>query len=148
MRKDVVVAISIGLVIGLVITYGIWIANKSLKMAQNRPAASPSPVTSLSPEISPTPGPASNSILVVSSPEDESLSDTAAITVKGQTQPNLDLLVLAEKSEIFVKSDTRGNFSAAVSLETGYNQLRIIVFDASGTEYSVDRLVTYSTSKI
>ena len=148
MRKDVVIAISIGLVIGLVITYGIWIANKSLKLAQNHPWASPTPVTASSPEVSPSPNPSTNSVLAIPSPEDESLSESATITVKGQTLPNSDLVVLSEKSETFLKSDSRGEFSTSINLETGYNQLKIIVFDASGVEHSVERLVTYTTSKI
>jgi len=148
MRKDVVIAISIGLVIGLVITYGIWIANKSLKLAQNHPGASPTPVTTSSPEASPSPNPSANSVLVISSPEDESLSESATVTIKGQTIPNSDLVFFSEKSETFLKSDARGEFSTSVNLETGYNQLKIIVIDASGVEYSVERLVTYTTSKI
>ncbi len=52
MRKEVLVAIIIGFGLGLVITFGIWTANKALKTA-----APPTPPTEEKEEVTPTPAP-------------------------------------------------------------------------------------------
>jgi len=144
MKKEVFLAVFVGFVLGLIITFGIWTANKSLR--------TPPPVVTPTPEVSPSPTPASQNSsavsLTVTSPEDESISSDSTITLTGKTGPGLPVSVTWENSQTLIVSDATGNFEADIKLEGGYNRLTVTVTDASGNSATKELLVTYTTSKI
>jgi hypothetical protein len=142
MKKEVLLAVTVGFVLGLLITFGIWTANKNLVTKSPQPTPTP-PVS-----ISPTPDPVSNMTLVITSPENEFLSAAASITVTGKTKANSPVSIFSEKNQKIIISDSAGAFSSEVDLEGGYNQIKVIVTDQSGNSISKDLLVTYTTSKI
>lgn len=137
MKKEVLLAIGVGFGLGLVITFGIWTANKSLKQAkvQVTPAPTPTPVVVNEP-------PATNQ-LTITSPEDESISAVATITVSGKSTPNAVISIIFEEDETIIEADDKGEFSTKINLIGGYNT--IIISDQENTE---TRIVTYSTAKI
>lgn len=142
MKKEVLLAVTVGFVLGLLITFGIWTANKSLVAKSPKP--SPTPLVS----ISPTQAPVNDLTLLIISPENEFLSAAANITVTGKTKANLPVSIFTEKDQKIIISDSTGAFSSEVNLEGGYNQIKVIVTDPSGNSVSKDLLITYTTSKI
>ena len=143
MKKEVFLAISIGFILGLIITFGIWTANKSLKqLPQTTPTPSPVPVTSLSPT------PSSSVTLTLTSPEDESLTSQNSVTVSGKTFPNASVAITSESGEQIITADSSGNFSSSVDLDGGYNTITAAAFDQTGNSSSQSVTVTYTTSKI
>lgn len=140
MKKEVILAISIGFALGLIITFGIWTANQSLK---NLPQ--PSPKASVAPSPSPV---SSSAALVISSPDDESLVATDTTPLSGTTIPNATLLVVSENSEQTAVADASGNFSLDVNLITGFNTITVYSYAADGQETSQSLTITYSTAKI
>ncbi len=155
MGKEVVLAIAIGFAVGIVITFGIWTANKSLKNlpTANNPtptltATSPNPTSSTS--ISPTPASSTttNSSLTIETPEDELLTDKSTVTVSGKTVPGAQVVVLAEKNEYIVTADQAGKYTADVSLDGGYNTITVTSYDKTGTSSSQSITITLSTAKI
>lgn len=141
MKKEVFLAISIGFALGLIITFGIWTANRSLKNA--RLAASPTPSPTAIPLSTPT-TPVTTNKLTIISPEDESLVNTPQITLTGKTDANTPVAITYEdiKQQI-VTSDTSGNFKAVIDLVSGYNTINVT---ALGNTQTI--IVTYSTAKI
>lgn len=143
MKKEVFLAISIGFVLGLIITFGIWTANKSLKqLPQTTPTPAPTPAASISPT------PASAVTLTLSSPEDESLTNVSSVTVSGKTFPNASVAIASESDDQIVTADSSGNFSTTVDLDGGYNTITATAFDQTGNSSSQSVTVTYTTSKI
>lgn len=142
MKKEVVLAISIGFALGLIITFGIWTANQSLK---NLPQ--PSPKASVSPSPSPS-NQVTNNQLTINTPDDEALVSTDTTTLSGTTTANATLLIISESGEQTAVADASGNFSVDVDLITGFNVITVYSYSADGQEFSKSLTITYSTAKI
>lgn len=142
MRKEVLIAIIIGFVLGLVITFGIWTANKALK--ETAPTAT-APAEEVS-EETPTPKPALE--LLITSPEDNSVSEKEMIEVSGQTVVNAIIAITYPDGEKLIEADEDGNFSTEISLVGGDNQIKVSAFNEEGDEVTKTLSVVYSTAKI
>jgi Glucodextranase, domain B len=146
MKKEVFLAVLVGFVLGLLITFGVWTANRSLKpnvrpnIASSLPTPLPSPVSQ---ESSP-----SVVNLSITSPADETLTGTDTITLSGKTSPGAAVAVTYEGGEEILTADTTGAFSTDIKLEGGYNRITATAFDQNGNQNSQEILVTYSTTKI
>jgi len=145
MRKEVIFAIILGFALGLIITLGIWQANKAIKNQQ----------TQITNEESVLPTQAENTTnkvvpfsLTIVKPEDESLSSTATIPVSGTTEPGAQVVVIGEKSEEIIEADENGVFSTEISLVSGTNEITVTAYSDKGDEATKTILVVYSTSEI
>jgi hypothetical protein len=147
MKKEVALAVSLGFILGLIITFGIWTANKSLKNHAQEKTATPT-TARVQADISPTPVPADGFSLSITSPEDEALSNVSNIVLTGVTSPKAVLAIMSETGQQIVEADTDGEFTAKITLEGGYNNLSVTAFDSSGNSASKNIVVTYTTSKI
>jgi hypothetical protein len=153
MKKEVFLAIAIGFALGLVITFGIWTANKSL--AGIKTTQLPTEETQLV-ETTPSattasannPAPVATGELVITAPEDETLTNQNTITVTGKTFVNATVVITFEDDQLVVLADSSGLFSASVDLIAGYNVINVTAFDANGSEANQMLTVTYSTAKI
>lgn len=144
MKKEVLLAIGVGFGLGLVITFGIWTANKSLKQAKIMPT--PSPISTPIPNVADK---VTNNQLTITSPEDESISNVATITVSGTTSPKAVVSIVFEEDEVIVEADDKGAFSSKIDLIGGYNTIIVTSTDpVTGTETTETRIVTYTTTKI
>ncbi|MCJ7829738.1 hypothetical protein MUP50_01460, partial [Patescibacteria group bacterium] len=70
MKKEILIAIIIGFVLGLVITFGIWTANKSLKEGTSTQS---SQITENETNITPSPQAEEKLPLTIISPENNAL---------------------------------------------------------------------------
>lgn len=148
MKKEVFFAIFLGFVLGLIITFGIWTANKSLKQA-NVAVVNPQSSTSATPAASPVPSqPISTLALSFTSPEDESLVSKSTVVVEGKTAPNSVVALYYDLGDQFVSSDSAGKFTATVPLDTGYNFITATAYDDHGNTATKDLTITYTTQKI
>lgn len=141
MRKEVLIAIIIGFGLGLVITFGIWTANRALKKAPSVPGPTEEVATT------PTSAPQEFS-LMITSPEDESISDKEKIEVAGKTAPGVTVVILYQEGEKIIQADSQGNFSSEITLVGGANQIEITAYDQDGNEVSKTINVVYSTAEI
>ncbi len=143
MKKEVFLAISIGFILGLIITFGIWTANKSLKQAA-KPTPTPEAMAT-----SPTPSAAPSTLsLNITAPDDETLTNSATITLTGTTAPNADIAVLYEIGQTIIQADQNGKFSFDVPLDGGYNRITVTAYDQNGNTATQKLTVTYTTQKI
>ena len=142
MRKEVLIAIIIGFGLGLVITFGIWTANKAL----SERATDEMPVEEVVEEVEPSPLPIME--LIIISPEDNLLSDEEIIEISGQTAPLAVIAVTYPEGEKLFEADEDGNFSTEISLIGGDNQIVISAYNKEGDEATKTLTVVYSTAKI
>lgn len=140
-------AIVVGFGLGLIITFGIWIANKSLKSATIATSPTPSPISVSS--TTPPPTPETTNTLTITSPADEALVSTGTIALTGKTTAGSVITVTFEDDETILQADDKGDFTAQISLVGGYNTIVVTSIDpTTGTESSQTLIVTYSTAKI
>lgn len=146
MRKEVIFAIILGFALGLIITLGIWQANKAIKDQQTQNANEESVIPTKSETT------AANKVvpfsLTVVKPEDESLVSTDKITVSGTTEPGAQVVVIGEKSEVIIETDENGVFSTEINLTSGTNEITVTAYSNNGDEATKSILVVYSTSEI
>jgi len=144
MKKEVLVAIITGFALGLLITFGVWTANRAIQKTPAEPA-SPSPT----PEIIITPQAESSEIsLTVLSPEDNFLSDEEEIAVSGKTAPQAVVVILYQEGEKILEADQNGDFSTTITLAGGDNQIEVAAYDEAGSEIKKSLTVVYSTAEI
>lgn len=125
MKKEILLAVLIGLVFGLIITYGIYRATISLS-SPTRPStttATPSPVDEAL--INPN--------LTVISPQDESVVSDRTITVAGNTLAGSYVVIFINDTENITTPDSEGNFSIQAELESGSNIITVHAIDEDGT---------------
>jgi len=143
MKREVLVAIFIGISIGLVFTFGIWLANKSLKEAGLKPKESPKIA-----QGNPTPSlpPPTFSNFNLSTPEDNLLTVEKSTSISGQNEPSNILIILSENSQYILPSTNSSSFTKIINLDSGYNRIKVISLGNNGQQSVLSRLVTYSNT--
>lgn len=143
MKKEVLLAILIGIGLGLLITFGLYTARKSIKQAgqivsplvenKNNNANS-------SQEIVP-----SFSLL---SPIDQSISKEGKTSIVGSAAPSSWIIILTETGEKMVQADQKGSFSTEVFLVSGENEIEVKTISDKGDIVGKIVTVVYSTAEI
>jgi hypothetical protein len=137
MPKEVTFAILIGFILGLLITFGIYTANKAVKEQGQQ--------TKTEAAVVPTPSPiADQNLLTISAPTDEELFTKPEITVSGKTNPEAAVAFLTEEDEYFTQADSDGFFSQEITLVAGINRVEIISTDAFGKQAQTTLMLSYS----
>lgn len=145
MRKEVFIAICIGLFVGLLITVGMYrarIAVESEPVTENEFVVVETPIAqeTLLPEDTQS----ALSELQIDEPSDELLTREEQVRVTGKTLPNTPLLILHNSTERALRADAQGTFSITLPLETGSNIFTIRAFLPSQKYVEVVRTVVYS----
>lgn len=141
MRKEIIFAIVLGLILGVVIIYGIQIANRSAKeLAKTTAATTPTQETQ---PIIPVSQP-----LTITSPQDHSVSFADTITITGTTKPGSEIIIAASEDEIYANPDITGLFNAKVKLIGGENIITITSLSPDQKQETIELTVIYTTAKI
>jgi hypothetical protein len=136
MKKEIVIAILIGLSLGLFITYGVYQAktgiSKKADQDQKTLALTPAPDQEFSGE------------LILNSPEDEIVQSEKTTSVSGTTLPNSFIIILVGNNEKITSSDESGNFSVEVELEDDVNIITTVVLDENGRSITDTKTIIVS----
>ena len=146
MKKEILIAIVIGFILGLVITFGIWTANKSLQENNNVSQTEESENQPIVTDNSQTTE--EKLSLVVVSPLDNSLLDQEKTEIIGKTSPLANIVILFEKGEEIIQADEQGEFKKEITLSGGANEITITAIDQNGNETSKILNLVYSTAQI
>jgi hypothetical protein len=139
MKKEVIFAILLGLSLGLIVTYGTYIARKSFtQLGKSSTSASPSPTATAS----------TNTTLTLASPEDESIQATKEVKVTGTTLPNILVVVFFQNDPQITRADHSGNFSLQGNLQSGANVITVRTIDDNGSITEEQRTVTFTTTPL
>ncbi len=152
MKKEVFLAVLVGFGLGLLITFGIWTANKNLKnvtTTTDNPVTTPviTPVPTADPQAKPSDNSAV-SLEITSPSQDELLVNSSSFTLTGKTNPGNSIAVTFENGQKILTADETGLFSLDLKLEGGYNRISLVAYDAAGKSAAKEMLITYSTQKI
>jgi hypothetical protein len=137
MRKEVAYAIVGGIVLGLIVAFGVYRINSTIS-GKNRGAgiATPTPKSAALGEFK----------VVLDKPGENDVITTDSVIVSGLTRPLSWITFSGEDSDYIVQSDTSGVFSQDVELTSGVNQIKVTAFEASGRTSATQVLVVYSSS--
>ncbi|MFH2061764.1 MAG: hypothetical protein ABIJ43_02150 [Candidatus Beckwithbacteria bacterium] len=143
MKKEALIAIVVGLILGLIITVGIYTANRSInQLKANKVAKSDTTATPLPPNQ-----PEEKS-LEITSHESFDLINQSEVTLSGIAWSDAVIALLTEDQELLTTADPDGIFSFNFDLIKGYNEIQVIATDDTGETNSKSLILTYSTTKI
>jgi len=134
MRKELVWAGAIGITFGLVIAFGVWRINSSLKSKTNKTEATPLPAQNQEFKIG------------LNKPENDDVVTQDSVTVSGITKPGVLVSFSGEENDYIVASADNGIFEEEVALIPGVNQIKITAFDPEGLKSTEKVLVVFSSS--
>lgn len=166
MRKEFVVAIFLGLTVGLLIVVGILVARQAFEKHQSGPdntikTIKPSPIsTSLSAGSTtvtplsgvngtlsvPTPTPSKHSV-IIDRPEENSVFSSSELIISGKTTPLSTIAIVSEKNEYFTTADEAGLFSQKVELITGVNEIKVASVASNDEQAEIILTVVYTTAE-
>jgi len=139
MRKEVIFAIILGLILGGVIIYGINLANNSVNRLNDQE-------TDLitSPTTTPTPAPT----LRIISPKNHQVLFENTITITGKTESLAYVSLIWEEDEAIIQADEQGDFSQEIDLIGGDNQITISAANDQDYQEEIAFNLVYTTATI
>lgn len=136
MKKEVFIAIFVGLSMGLIITFGIY---------RVKTAVTTKPSTTIATQVSDSGETPEPTAITLHSPEEGLITSETDLTVTGTTIPNAFVVLFTNDTDQVSNSDDSGHFSFTTELSEGPNIIRVHVVNQE-TEVSVlDRLVVVSS---
>jgi hypothetical protein len=135
MRKEIVWIVAIGVVVGLIVAFGIYRINSTIVKNSPQPQATATPKPG-NPELK----------ITLDKPQDNDVVTEDSINVSGITKPLAWITVSGEEDDYIIQAEESGVFNQDVSLIPGVNQIKITAFDSAGNENAGKVLVVYSSS--
>lgn len=132
MKKEVLIAVLIGLTMGLLITYGIY----RVQSAINQP-----PVTDVLEEATESAQTIVPTVIALHSPNQGTVQTTSDVIITGTTIPDSFVVVFVNDQEAITTSDRSGSFTHEASLSEGTNIIRVHVIDEIGNTATEERVV-------
>ncbi len=134
MRKEILIAIIIGLVMGLFITYGYYHSQQTTEVNQITNIENGKPSDSSSTDQN-------TGKLTLFSPENESIQADKIVKITGNTSQNSNVIIYINDTPFITQSDETGNFSKEFELKPLANIINVHSIDSTGEVVSVTRTV-------
>src|SRR3989339_834796 len=116
-KKEISVAIFIGLLIALLVTGGVLRAQKALRSVE---------LGNLKDRvIKPSPSPVISQLFLDLVTPDNLVTNEASLTLNGKTLPGTYIAILGEKGEYLIVPNELGSFSQEIALVKGANSIKI-----------------------
>lgn len=129
MRKEIILAIIVGVVFGLAATFGLYTLRQSI--FRN---TTPEAIEASKQGQQATPTPSSNARLTITSPEQDFFVEEKTTQVVGRALPDSIIVVLANNNEFITTADRDGDFAVTVTLTEGGNKLTVIATTPDGSQ--------------
>jgi len=142
MKKEVLIAIVSGLILGLIVTLGIYTANKSLEQQKAKKEAATQTTPLPSPPLT------TQKTLDITSHENFDLINQSELTLSGIAWPEAVVALMTETDNQLTQADDEGIFSFKFKLVKGFNEITVIATDETNETQTQNLILTYSTSKI
>ncbi len=117
MRKEVLLAVIFGIILGGVILYGINLANKSVSNTKPVEKTTESP-------ISPAPTTETKSLSIIS-PSNHTVTTEKIATLTGKAIPGSNIAIIGEADDLLIEAGSDGTFSAKINLIGGENTITV-----------------------
>lgn len=143
MRKEILLAVFVGITLGLMITFGIYQNSENAKTGQNNTTDQLINKNSVSTQSATVQDPQ----LVINSPEEDLFTNEEELIVSGSGIPSSFIVILVNDVENITNADESGNFSLKVKLNEGGNLIEIDSINEDGKQISKQRTVVYEPKK-
>jgi len=147
MKKELTIAIFIGILLGFGLSAFFWARNnKKVPLLSSR---NPKPTeTENIPSPVPTKTVEEESVtLTINQPENEIVTSEENLEIQGTTLPNATVIIIWEEAEDILVADKSGQFKTEIELIGGENTINISAYDNQGNQSAQTLTVTYSTAK-
>lgn len=134
MKKELLIAVIIGLFLGLIVTFGIYTARKNSSVKESAEL-----LASGSPAVTPNTSP--NSSLVISSPEDGLITSGKELQVSGTTEADAFVFIFFDGQYRIEKADGTGNFSTKIPVKEGPMVIQVRTLNEAGNSIEDERAV-------
>ena len=149
MIKEILLAAVIGGILGLGITGGyLTLQNKNISAKDNQKAIITEPTLIPTQPQSLLKDNQTIDNIQINSPEDNALVSTEKTSISGVTTPNSHIIIATASKSFIGQSDTNGQFSVPITLDTGLNIVKISSIDKNNIQKDIQINITYSTAKI
>jgi len=134
MRKEVLLAILVGVGLGLLITFAAYQSRRNVSEEQKNQVQDvlTSPVLDDQED---------SGQLSITSPDNNLIVDSQRLIVSGNTQANNFVVIFVNNEEVISSADESGNFSKEVRLDQGANVLVIYSINQDGLVNQATRTV-------
>lgn len=136
MRKEVILAIIAGAILGLTIAFGIARINSSIDKKTNETVA---------PEVSPLPSPTTQAGITFAQPDDYDVITKNPAVISGVTFPSAWVVLSTEDEDKIIIANESGAFEMEINLEGGINRLVFSAFDSKDLTATKNLTLLYST---
>lgn len=136
MRKELIIAIVIGLSLGLILTFGIYTANQAIKQKKT--------VKTIE-VIQATPSPLTLAALIIENPENNLVVDKTPLAINGKTSPKAVIVAYSEQAEGFAQADEDGFFSLNLGLAAGSNKITLQAINEKDQIETKKLTIVYTT---
>ena len=143
-RKEVTLAIIIGLIIALIIAGGIYRAKTAI---QNFDPQSLIPKKQSKDGVNQDQK-TEQKLFVELDTADNSVTDKATFTISGKTLPKTYIAITTESNDYLIVPNDVGSFSQEVNLIKGANRLTITVYTQDGVKVEDALSVVYTTAAL
>ena len=139
MRKEIVFAITMGIVFGLIVAFGVIRANKAINKSSSQVTTSDDSGNSNSQtEVA-------GLAISLNQPQDIRVETENPITVSGISKPGAWIAISSEGDTYLTKTNEKGEFSQNVNLYGGLNQIVIVAVGENGDTSKKQTNIVYST---
>ena len=139
MRKELIFAVSAGVLFGVVIAFGIFRANKAIKTNPSELSTSKQNGSGVIDEKD------SKSSITIAKPENGDVLGDNVTTISGISTPNARMLISTNLEDYLLTSNENGAFEQEIELAPSINQIDIVVIDANFAIVTEKLVVVYST---
>lgn len=147
MRKEITIAIFLGLGIGLLAVFGILTARSALTRFELEKQTSRGETDAISPSPGVTGTPSLNtSVMTIAEPMDGAVTSENVITVTGRSAPTTQMVMTAETEQFIIETDSEGSFHQEVELVNGENEIRLAAFFQGGERQDERITIVYTTA--
>ena len=147
LKKEVTIAVIIGLIISLIIGGGIYRAKQAFNQRQTQ-TQSPTPFTSESGATLSQGKQSQNLFLNITSPKDNFVTQEDTLTLNGETLPNTYIAIITDKSDYLIVPNKVGQFSQQIKLIKGANLIKVTVYTKTGQRQTESLNVVYTNAEI
>lgn len=140
-KKEITIAVIIGLIIGTIVVGGVLRARQALSSLTPTTTSAPSPMPSG------TAVETQGLFLTIDTPDNQ-VTDQASLIISGKTLPATYIVINGEAGDAILVPNDLGNFSQEVKLVKGANTIKITVYQEDGTKEERVLNTVYTTAEI
>lgn len=140
MRKEILFAIFAGVFFGLVVAFGIWKANTSLKPGQAATDENASENTENTTQEN-----TSLSGITIAKPLENQVIESNVVDLSGIATSSSYVVIQTENEDYVTIPEANGEFSQKIDLSPGINYIKATSFNKTSEKASVGMLLVYSS---